>query len=143
MSETSGSGPVDRDVGPEVEECDWIVAQVLVELGAAQGRTALEIDPSITGNFALRRAVVRAAWEAATAKQAAELDRLRAEADFYRRRCDALQAWQSKMRDPERTIVCDILANGSTLPPAAAGDRYSVRLNAGSERETPAAKEQR
>jgi hypothetical protein len=42
--------------------------------------------------------------------------------DFYRRRVEALQQWQSKMRDPERTIVCDILANGQTLEPA--GDRY-------------------
>jgi hypothetical protein len=45
-------------------------------------------------------------------------------AEFYRRRVDALQAWQSKMRDPERIIVCDILANGHTLDPAFAGDRY-------------------
>ena len=43
---------------------------------------------------------------------------------FYKRRCDALQQWQSKMRDPERTIVCDILANGCTLEPA--GDRYAT-----------------
>ena len=43
---------------------------------------------------------------------------------FYKRRCDALQKWQSKMRDPERTIVCDILANGCTLEPA--GDRYTT-----------------
>ena len=42
--------------------------------------------------------------------------------DFYRRRINALQEWQSKMRDPERTIVCDIIANGHTLEPA--GDRY-------------------
>lgn len=42
--------------------------------------------------------------------------------DFYRRRVEALQTWQSKMRDPERTIVCDIIANGRTLEPA--GGRY-------------------
>lgn len=46
--------------------------------------------------------------------------------DFYQRRCNLLQEWQSKLRDPERTIVCDILANGQTLPPEHAGDRYSV-----------------
>lgn len=34
---------------------------------------------------------------------------------FYRRRCELLQSWQSKMRDPERTIICDILANGQIL----------------------------
>jgi hypothetical protein len=37
---------------------------------------------------------------------------------FCRDRLDALQKWQSKMRDPERTIVCDILANGFRLEPA-------------------------
>jgi hypothetical protein len=54
-------------------------------------------------------------------------DRLEHEARFYRRRCDALQQWQSRMRDPERTVVCDILANGFTMPPEHAGDRYKER----------------
>ncbi len=58
----------------------------------------------------------------------AELERATADLaisrDFYQKRCDALQSWQSKMRDPERTIVCDILANGFTLDPA--GDRYTA-----------------
>ena len=44
-----------------------------------------------------------------------ELDDLRSSLDFYKRRCDALQACQSTMRDPERIMVCDILANGSLL----------------------------
>lgn len=35
--------------------------------------------------------------------------------EFYKRRVDALYAWQSKMRDPERTVVCDIIANGFTI----------------------------
>jgi len=56
-----------------------------------------------------------------------EADRLQGEAAFYKRRCDALQGWQSRMRDPERTVVCDILANGFTLPPANAGDRYDIK----------------
>lgn len=42
----------------------------------------------------------------------AEAERLREEKEFYKRRCDALQKEQSGMRDPERQIVCDILANG-------------------------------
>ena len=54
-----------------------------------------------------------------------ELDDARQSLDFYRRRINALQQWQSKMRDPERTIVCDIIANGHTLEPA--GDRYKLR----------------
>jgi hypothetical protein len=53
-----------------------------------------------------------------------ERDDARSSRDFYKRRADALQQWQSKMRDPERTIVCDILANGCTLEPA--GDRYTT-----------------
>lgn len=31
---------------------------------------------------------------------------------FYKNRVELLHKWQSKMRDPERTLVCDILANG-------------------------------
>lgn len=38
---------------------------------------------------------------------------------FYRRRCNELQEIQSRMRDPERQMVCDILANG--LPRDKAG----------------------
>ena len=49
---------------------------------------------------------------------------------FYQRRCDALQDLQSRMRDPERTIVCDILANGHLLPDGAAGNRYKVMPDA-------------
>lgn len=43
-----------------------------------------------------------------------EVERTRQSRDFYMRRCEALQAAQDKMRDPERKAVCDILANGST-----------------------------
>lgn len=64
-----------------------------------------------------------------------ELKELRHTAAFYKRRCDALQAWQSSMRDPERVVVCDILANGFTLDPPFAGDRYGGLLpNVGAER---------
>lgn len=44
--------------------------------------------------------------------------------EFYKTRCDALQRCQDQMRDPERTMVCDILANGQLMDPAHAGDRY-------------------
>lgn len=43
-----------------------------------------------------------------------EIERLTRFSEFYQRRCDALQAVQNKMRDPERKAVCDILANGFT-----------------------------
>lgn len=52
-------------------------------------------------------------------------------ADFYKRRVDLLQHWQSKMRDPERTIACDIIANGQTLAPEHAGDRYKIPPTSG------------
>ena len=53
------------------------------------------------------------------------LGRLEHSESFYRRRCEALQAWQSSMRNPERVIVCDILANGFTLDQPLSGDRYA------------------
>lgn len=45
---------------------------------------------------------------------------------WHQRRWMALQMHQKKMREPERTIVCDILANGKLLHPTVAGNRYSV-----------------
>ena len=63
-------------------------------------------------------------------KREKEIEDLRSSLYFYRRRCEALQSWQSKMRDPERTIVCDILANGKTLDAAFAGDRYAATRRA-------------
>ena len=66
-----------------------------------------------------------AVWRDRAELAADEMRRLENEANFYRRRCEALQAWQSSMRDPERVIVCDILANGFTLDQPFAGDRYA------------------
>ncbi len=34
---------------------------------------------------------------------------------FYKSRCELLAKHQNTMRDPERTLVCDILANGQLL----------------------------
>ena len=36
-------------------------------------------------------------------------------AAWFKQRCDALQDAQKHMRDPERKMVCDILANGKTF----------------------------
>lgn len=44
--------------------------------------------------------------------------------NFYRKRCELLQQVQARMRDPERTLVCDILANGQLLG-SVDGPRYS------------------
>lgn len=46
---------------------------------------------------------------------------------WHQRRWMALQMHQTKMREPERTIVCDILANGELMHPTVAGDRYAVK----------------
>ena len=46
---------------------------------------------------------------------------------WHRRRWMALQMQQTKMRNPERTMVCDILANGELMHPTVAGDRYAIK----------------
>jgi len=46
--------------------------------------------------------------------------------DFYKSRIEKLQAVQHKMRDPERTLVCDIIANNALLPDLN-GLRYALR----------------
>lgn len=56
-------------------------------------------------------------------EQAAKIALLKSSLDFYRTRCDLLQKLQVRMRDPERTLVCDILANGC-LRADPNGDRY-------------------
>lgn len=49
----------------------------------------------------------------------ATIGKLTKSRDFLSARCDALQVAQNMMRDPERTIVCDILANGRTYETTA------------------------
>ncbi|MFA5899410.1 MAG: hypothetical protein WC829_09900 [Hyphomicrobium sp.] len=73
----------------------------------------------------------------AAGAQDAELQKQLQEAedsrDWYKRRCNELQACQSSMRDPERTMVCDILANGSLLMDGSgklAADRYAAPAQA-------------
>ena len=59
-------------------------------------------------------------------------------ADWNRRRVEMLARLQKHMRDPERTLVCDILANGQLLPDpqgkrygfAATGNEHHCRPNA-------------
>jgi hypothetical protein len=52
-----------------------------------------------------------------------EVLRLRDACDWHRRRFAALQREQRRMREPEATVVCDILANGNLLPDPH-GHRY-------------------
>ena len=46
---------------------------------------------------------------------------------WHQRRWMALQMHQAKMREPERTMVCDILANGELMHPTVSGDRYAIK----------------
>ena len=58
------------------------------------------------------------------------IDRLEAaesSAAWHQRRWMALQMHQTKMREPERTMVCDIIANGELMHPTIAGDRYAIK----------------
>ena len=55
------------------------------------------------------------------------LEEAEASVAWHQRRWMALQAHQMKMREPERTIVCDIIANGELIHPTVAGDRYAVK----------------
>ena len=54
---------------------------------------------------------------------AKELEAMRTSRDWYKKRCEMLGEVQKHMRDPERTLVCDILANGMLLPDSK-GERY-------------------
>ena len=51
---------------------------------------------------------------------------------FYRSRVELLAKHQLTMRDPERTLVCDIIANGQLLPDTD-GKRYGYPPNASGE----------
>ena len=55
------------------------------------------------------------------------LEEAEASVAWHQRRWMALQAHQRKMREPERTIVCDIIANGELMHPTVAGDRYAAK----------------
>ena len=55
------------------------------------------------------------------------LEAAESSAEWHKRRWMALQMHQTKMREPERTIVCDIIANGELMHPTVAGNRYSVK----------------
>lgn len=94
------------------------------------GRLADEYA-SVSKNYVLYEDYEIESARAALLAHAGDYDEQKRQADFYRRRCNALQKWQSWMRDPERTVVCDILANGNTLPPGIAGNRYAAQKGRG------------
>ena len=55
------------------------------------------------------------------------LEAAESSAAWHQRRWMALQMHQTQMREPERTMVCDILANGDLMHPTVAGDRYVIK----------------
>ena len=63
----------------------------------------------------------------AAVEMIARLEDAAQSADWHKRRWMALQMHQTKMREPERTMVCDIIANGELMHPTVAGDRYAVK----------------
>lgn len=75
------------------------------------------------GGVVERALSIPASTEALDKHVAEKVNKIESCRDWYKRRIDLLQEWQSKMRDPERTIVCDIIANGLTMPE---GGRYEI-----------------
>jgi chromosome segregation ATPase len=55
----------------------------------------------------------------------AELARVHRQSDWFEHRLNTLQSEQHRMRDPERMILCDILANGHLMADPH-GNRYGV-----------------
>ena len=55
------------------------------------------------------------------------LEAAESSAAWHKRRWMALQMHQQRMREPERTMVCDIIANGELMHPTVAGDRYATK----------------
>lgn len=56
-----------------------------------------------------------------------EINDLEQSLQFYKNRCELIEKVQKYMRDPERQIVCDILANNNLLPDPS-GARYGQDL---------------
>ena len=87
---------------------EWMIAERLRHVQAEPDR-----DPDI---------VISQAADLIEA-QAAEIQRLRHSVQWLRQRIDRLQREQARIPDPWRTLVCDIIANGTLLPDPD-GKRY-------------------
>lgn len=110
--------------------------QVVLGAGALLGQpenTADNRHPDWHSAVAKARSVYLAMLAAAPQPPEAEENPLQEQLDealqsleFYKRRCDLLQSIQPRMRDPERTMVCDVLANGHLLQ-SGDGQPYKAR----------------
>lgn len=54
-------------------------------------------------------------------------DRLRRRLRWYRSRLEEIDKHKGRFREPEKTMICDILANGKLLPDKD-GKRYGKKL---------------
>lgn len=104
-----------------------------VEIGTREMRIA-ELEAAVARLSTRPTVAEHKDVQARIAELEAELKHAKFSRDWSQRRLALLQQWQSRMRDPERQIVCDILANGATLPDPD-GKRYDVRDEAGETRE--------
>ena len=73
-----------------------------------------------------------AEWAQKMAAQQLRIEGLEDSVRFFAIRCEELQEIQSRMRDPERQMVCDILANGKPRDKAGIGE-YKALLPGGGE----------
>ena len=85
------------------------LARAIVSDGEPDGSVTTLEDRILKGLAALI-----AVQEKALTERDAEVARLRRENQWLNARLKALQDQQRVMRDPERKMVCDILANGRT-----------------------------
>lgn len=58
---------------------------------------------------------------------ASEWNRLERERDFYKSRVELLDKEKHRLRAPELTLICDILANCALLPDTD-GTRYGTKI---------------
>lgn len=104
MAASSAKPASEQEWAPDTQECD--------------SPELCQVNRACAGQYGSMRTCPTATCAQALAADQELTKRLRKALfaqEFYRRRCDLLQSWQSTMRDPERTIVCDILANGQIL----------------------------
>ena len=115
--------------GPVVEEERlafeaWIAGHCWALNATWNGRCYVGIAESISYICpqAMQTRILWAAWRDRAALAENETRSLDRSKNFYHQRCEALHAWQKIMRDPEREIVCQILANGFVIDRRPSGD---------------------
>ena len=100
-----------KDVIHERDRAEKAEAQ-LAQVTRERDQLKVDVRDALDGHRAARTSEdvsLRAAQQAEAALAAS-----RAEVDWYQHRCDMLLRAQREMRDPERKVVCDIIANGTT-----------------------------